>query len=333
MASVFQSTRPVRGATSSLLRSPRCARGNFNPRAPCGARLPGARCICRPFTFQSTRPVRGATGGRALRPLFRGISIHAPRAGRDFLRLSRGLSGGNFNPRAPCGARPLDFLRCFDLVVFQSTRPVRGATGIELRVGQDVDISIHAPRAGRDLLPLRHLDHDAGFQSTRPVRGATSIAHDRLARHWISIHAPRAGRDAVRRTRLCPRRHFNPRAPCGARLKKLQAGDVHDKFQSTRPVRGATTIKPNSKPQQGISIHAPRAGRDDFGYAQQRYRKDFNPRAPCGARRSECPNAHRQAAISIHAPRAGRDHRHEHHLSHLRLISIHAPRAGRDSLS
>ena len=34
---------------------------------------------------------------------------------------------------------------------FQSTRPVRGATHIKIGVSPSVTISIHAPRAGRDM--------------------------------------------------------------------------------------------------------------------------------------------------------------------------------------
>ena len=79
----FQSTRPVRGATLFPFR---CGPppGHFNPRAPCGAR-PFPNCHCQTYII---------------------ISIHAPRAGRDF-----------------------EF-RCSYLHsnIFQSTRPVRGAT-------------------------------------------------------------------------------------------------------------------------------------------------------------------------------------------------------------
>ena len=108
-----------------------------------------------PAIFQSTRPVRGATGERSHEPGQGHISIHAPRAGRDHLE----------------GNRP------------------EGWT-----------ISIHAPRAGRDKLTGLVQGSNIIFQSTRPVRGATPHAapvwHDRPG---ISIHAPRAGRDEQRR--------------------------------------------------------------------------------------------------------------------------------------
>ena len=56
----FQSTRPVRGATAvnSL--------------------------FLRFKIFQSTRPVRGATKVALVEASAQGISIHAPRAGRDY---------------------------------------------------------------------------------------------------------------------------------------------------------------------------------------------------------------------------------------------------------
>ena len=55
----FQSTRPVKGATH--------------------ARSPPARRAA----FQSTRPVKGATNTTPQINCFLGVSIHAPREGRD----------------------------------------------------------------------------------------------------------------------------------------------------------------------------------------------------------------------------------------------------------
>ena len=146
--------------------------------------------------FQSTRPVRGATFEHVGFLLSGSISIHAPRAGRD----------------------PRLFSPLWDSFLFQSTRPVRGATTSSSR------------SAGSSI-----------FQSTRPVRGATGGGAVRAVGHLpISIHAPRAGRDV-------------------AGLLDLLA--------------------------QGISIHAPRAGRDIDNLTGGKLSENFNPRAPCGARR------------------------------------------------
>ena len=213
---------------------------NFNPRAPCGAR-PGSEqapgfenCISihapragrdipqtmagmSPAIFQSTRPVRGATGERSHEPGQGHISIHAPRAGRDHLEGNR-PEGWTISIHAPrAGRDKLTGLVQGSNIIFQSTRPVRGATPIFPRCGVDRLISIHAPRAGRDAMFGNMQTESTLFQSTRPVRGATPPA--------LSNVNPS---------------YFNPRAPCGARHKCPSDTVQSLIFQSTRPVRGAT---------------------------------------------------------------------------------------------
>ena len=149
-------------------------------------------------------------------------------------------------------------------------------------------ISIHAPLAGRDGWKHRYPRKADRFQSTRPLRGATQKAQDvidgkgdisihaplagrdsakilsDLAVGGISIHAPLAGRDALSpQMRRVPFLNFNPRAPCGARPRVRNTVFPKSEFQSTRPLRGATTP---GRAAVGTPIN-------------------FNPRAPCGARR------------------------------------------------
>ena len=97
------------------------------------------------------------------------------------------------------------------------------------------------------------------------MRGATFLEQVAVDGVEISIHAPHAGRDTFRRPRSFPPSDFNPRAPCGARQRSLRFGSVMTAFQSTRPMRGATTSRSSR-----ISA---------FFY--------FNPRAPCGARQQK----------------------------------------------
>ncbi len=78
----------------------------------------------------------------------------------------------SFNPRAPRGARRHGVVPGLTVKLFQSTRPARGATTIPFRGGVFVRVSIHAPRAGRDVGP------------SSPAMAPR-----------VSIHAPRAGRD------------------------------------------------------------------------------------------------------------------------------------------
>ena len=150
-------------------------------------------------------------------------------------------SSRDFNPRAPCGARQIGLALTRTSLIFQSTRPVRGATGPVVERPKDPNISIHAPRAGRDPPDLRPGGGDDHFNPRAPCGARRPHRLRRVASAGISIHAPRAGRDGQRRLRHFPGAYFNPRAPCGAR-RRLDA------------IEGRMLTK--------ISIHAPRAGRD-----------------------------------------------------------------------
>ena len=152
MPEIFQSTRPIRGATNS-----------------------GSITVPLSLAFQSTRPIRGATGWSGC------ASLHAsafqstrPIRGATVGVLSGSSPGRYFNPRAPYGARRVIgglVVHAVDISIhaphtgrdftaskirprssqFQSTRPIRGAT-FQI-TGLTSPIS--------------------GFQSTRPIRGAT----------------------------------------------------------------------------------------------------------------------------------------------------------------
>ena len=84
-----------------------------------------------------------------------------------------------------------------DKAIFQSTRPMRGATCL-----------------------LRRCLFRQEFQSTRPMRGATWEQDCSGERYCISIHAPHAGRDDFNSFNVIQWNYFNPRAPCGARQQK-----------------------------------------------------------------------------------------------------------------
>ena len=79
--------------------------------------------------------------------------------------------------------------------------------------------------------------------------------------------------------------YFNPRSPCGERPVRGTLIWLIKLFQSTLPVRGATTAI-------------------DGNIKKNAY---FNPRSPCGERRPQYKKAEFTSRISIHAPRAGSD--------------------------
>ena len=278
----------------------------FNPRAPCGARQ-------HPHSLTSTPPE---------------ISIHAPLAGRDAPAKIPTTVCTDFNPRAPCGARRKVLLRRHKKTLFQSTRPLRGATGPLGPPALHNRISIHAPLAGRDE-PNRPALHRGAISIHAPLAGRDQDSTRIEIPASISIHAPLAGRDlgylgqlpaqrnfnprapcGARRQLGSPfrrLRHFNPRAPCGARRLSAKHPVLLSGFQSTRPLRGATVsmlLPPLDPPD--FNPRAPCGARPALRTCRSAL-WHFNPRAPCGARRSRPTPTLRTPTISIHAPLAGRD--------------------------
>ncbi len=127
---LFQPTRPLRGATGNA--HSHYSIGNlFQPTRPLRGATKSFRSLDTGQIFQPTRPLRGATC--ALR--------------------NDGKSFRYFNPRAPCGARRFDALNI---------------------CGGYFPISTHAPLAGRDVkLTGTPESSFSRFQPTRPLRGAT----------------------------------------------------------------------------------------------------------------------------------------------------------------
>ena len=80
---------------------------DFNPRSPCGERPKFAADGDYSGLFQSTLPVWGATRLPMWSAGAREISIHAPRVGSDPERRTPPRWTGYFNPRSPCGERPI----------------------------------------------------------------------------------------------------------------------------------------------------------------------------------------------------------------------------------
>ena len=241
---IFQSTRPMRGATQ-LLQSCVDYLNNFNPRAPCGARLTVCCKACALLVFQSTRPMRGATSAPARLGVIcenfnprapcgarrhkdtkqtysTTISIHAPHAGRDHKYMLPSNQGDCISIHAPHAGRDGRVGgKSYSSAEFQSTRPMRGATCHNIINAQLQQISIHAPHAGRDLL-LWLLNGGVScisIHAPHAGRDRRDTEHAR-AHHSISIHAPHAGRDRTRENGSNMHINFNPRAPCGARQQK-----------------------------------------------------------------------------------------------------------------
>ena len=124
----------------------------------------------------------------------------------------------NFNPHSPCGERPPPMAIGAMATLFQSTLPLRGATGRRYRYETPVT-----------------------FQSTLPLRGATFRQESPQATHnrYFNPHSP-CGERPVHDPMGVEGHDFNPHSPCGERHVSGLVDSIRESFQSTLPLRGAT---------------------------------------------------------------------------------------------
>ena len=191
----FQSTHPLRGATSQIVKHlllrlpisihaplagcdsvhlrPVHAPLHFNPRTPCGVRHTISRNALNAGIFQSTHPLRGAT----LSCKYSALVSHR----------------------------------------FQSTHPLRGATFAGQYQAWLYRISIHAPLAGCDRVTQRLWLGFKLISIHAPLAGCDR-AHC-VHRHAVAYFNPRTpcGVRPIARRSLIGRPDFNPRTPCGVR--------------------------------------------------------------------------------------------------------------------
>ena len=209
---LFQSTRPMRGATISLTLR-RSAALYFNPRAPCGRDgLYGYSRYLLP-EFQSTRPVRARLQLRQELHAAKQISIHAPRAGATLQKPTSyfHITISIHAPRA--GATKSGSPPCYtDSISIHAPRA--GATRRIDGVYRRVYISIHAPRAGATRDHTLHGRIRANFNPRAPCGRDPLTSFVLLSRFNFNPRAP-CGRDARNDVEHCPPKNFNPRAPCG----------------------------------------------------------------------------------------------------------------------
>ena len=195
MSTVFQPTRPLRGATiTGAIRNPIGGisthaplagrdgqisdyypeSGAFQPTRPLrGATLLSYALLDSSSKFQPTRPLRGATRPVVDERRRQGISTHAPLAGRDVYVFQHYFLPQKFQPTRPLRGATINLRTRIVRVEFQPTRPLRGATTQQLSFLEVNYISTHAPLAGRDVEGSNRIHFQIGFQPTRPLRGAT----------------------------------------------------------------------------------------------------------------------------------------------------------------
>ena len=100
--------------------------------------------------FQSTPSLRRATSNPPRLKPSRKVSIHALLAESDIRGRGHGFINYCFNPRPPCGERPLTSIIPHHPGQFQSTPSLRRATDYRLQGLWFFDVSIHALLAESD---------------------------------------------------------------------------------------------------------------------------------------------------------------------------------------
>ena len=215
----------------------------FNPRTPCGVRQALTDSWATDSWFQSTHSLRSATLIWALKIPNQSSSFQSTHSLRSATETIRGDQRRMdcFNPRTPCGVR---------LFVRQVRRhPARfnPRTPCGVRPGrppgdgfiQPVSIhallaecdwyhpdsglfhmvSIHALLAECDQLPSPPSSTRPEFQSTHSLRSATVSACFFFLFLPVSIHALLAECDRLHDDYFVRPQSFNPRTPCGVRLR------------------------------------------------------------------------------------------------------------------
>ena len=147
----------------------------------------------------------------------------------------------DFNPHSPCGER-----------LFCTCPKIAGS-----------NFNPHSP-CGERLSNQQTMQLADIFQSTLPLRGATWACRSSIRRpSYFNPHSPCGERLAATNT-TSTTINFNPHSPCGERriVERLRCTD-HE-FQSTLPLRGATSPRLQYAKAFAISIHTPLAGSDSI---------------------------------------------------------------------
>ena len=164
-----------------------------------------------------------------------------------------------------------------------------------------------------------------------PLAGCDAIARRLRAARRISIHAPLAGCDRCGSQQGHGRDHFNPRTPCGVRHAVEEVSPSAREFQSTHPLRGATTPKllqsrncrfQSTHPLRGATVSVCLGVKD---------LQHFNPRTPCGVRLHAGNAACFSLLFQSTHPLRGATTSFPL-MIYFPSISIHAPLAGCDAL-
>ncbi len=146
------------------------------------------------------------------------VSIHAPLARCDFIRVLIQITIYCFNPRTPCEVRLFPHLYLVN----------------------SITVSIHAPLARCDSYCLYFVYNDiCCFNPRTPCEVRRDSENNAFKFHGFNPRTPCEVRLLTKRLLLL-RNGFNPRTPCEVRPYTWEQYKSFLRFQSTHPLRGAT---------------------------------------------------------------------------------------------
>ena len=168
------------------------------------------------------------------------ISTHVPRAGDDGQYFTNEYRNPNFNPRPPCGRRPLSPED--DTIgdsAFQPTSPVRETTKSNGKARQHFyDFNPRPPCGRRQHNGRLHMT-EIIFQPTSPVRETTSSSSASTYCNLANFNPrPPCGRRPYSRSAKTAAGHFNPRPPCGRRRPQTDRHQHRQTYFNPRPPCG-----------------------------------------------------------------------------------------------
>ena len=228
----------------------------FNPRTPCGVRPHQCGGIFPGAQFQSTHSLRSATFPFGIENVQQVVSIHALLAECDYIVNVNVNVPCGFNPRTPCGVRPITRKQADMPILFQSTHSLRSATRVlSFPLEPTKFQSTHSLRSatGRSRREPRHCE---GFNPRTPCGVRLMDLAAAVDSGNVSIHALLAECDSGNRAIGYLDSGFNPRTPCGVRPSLPRWPSPYQSFQSTHSLRSATEIKEEGELKCEVSIHA-----------------------------------------------------------------------------
>ena len=233
----------------------------FNPRPPCGGRQ--ATTSRQPWSgsFQSTSSVWRTTAKVPPLVFYKGISIHVLRVEDDSALCQWMSAVCHFNPRPPCGGRPLVFSKYSASAKFQSTSSVWRTT-----------VMMHQKKSG------------CKFQSTSSVRRTTGCKSRCCGFGYFNPRPPCGGRPGRQWAVPTYCHNFNPRPPCGGRRGWCPPCSGRSEFQSTSSVRRTTEALWTWLKRNGFQSTSSVRRTTWFIPSLGMTIIYFNPRPPCGGR-------------------------------------------------